>query len=173
MIYRHNGLVQLQHVKDNDYELKLCSVMCLADTNLTDQKCDDKVAVCDDCKKFIIEPILVHHNNSCNETMTVLTSSNSTISNPAITPTLCIVTSTTVVSIITTVTKEVTHPSVAATPPVNRNTAKTLQISQTVLGAMVGIFGILLAIVSTGWVCTCWVMQKRRREMNTNATNIR
>ena len=194
MIYRYNGIVQIRQVNGNNYELKLCSVTCPADTNPTDQNCDDEVAECKNSNQHTIESILTSHNKSCNMTMTLPTSSNSTtISSPTITPTLCTATSTTVVSTITTVAKVVTHhpadiytmcantytttvfisSSVAPTPPVNRNTAKIMQISQTVLGAMVGIFGVLLAIVSTGWVCTCWVMQKRRREMNINTTNIR
>ena len=40
------------------------------------------------------------------------------------------------------------------------------------LGALVGILLILLAVVTTGWVCTCWTMRQRERN-KTNSEQVR
>ena len=46
-------------------------------------------------------------------------------------------------------------------------------ISQEILVALLVIFAVLLAIVTIGWVWTCWTMKKKRLRMKINTTNIR
>lgn len=45
--------------------------------------------------------------------------------------------------------------------------------TSSILIALLAFLVVLLAIVSTGWVCTCWAMKKRRQKMNINTGNIR
>lgn len=66
-----------------------------------------------------------------------------------------------------------TSSNSAISSPTITPTSCTATVTQTALGAMVAILTALLAIVSTGWVCTCWAMKKRRRAMNINTTSIR
>ena len=42
----------------------------------------------------------------------------------------------------------------------------------TSLGVLVGMLVVLLAVVTTGWVCTCWTMRQRERN-KTNSEQVR
>ena len=54
------------------------------------------------------------------------------------------------------------------------NNDLSTNLIQDILIPLIAILSVLLAIVTVGWVCTCWAMHKnRRREMNINTTNIR
>ena len=46
-------------------------------------------------------------------------------------------------------------------------------VTSYILIALLTLFAVLLAIVTAGWMCTCWAMKKRRREMSINTTTIR
>jgi hypothetical protein len=54
------------------------------------------------------------------------------------------------------------------------NNNPSTDLRQYILIALIALLAALLAIVTAGWVCTCWAMRKsRRREMNISTTNIR
>ena len=53
------------------------------------------------------------------------------------------------------------------------NNSPSTKLTQDILIALLALLAVLLAIVTAGWVCTCWTMKKRRRAMNINTTNIR
>ena len=44
---------------------------------------------------------------------------------------------------------------------------------QTVLGSMVGLLVVLLAVVTTGWVWTCWIMKKQGQMKINSSINTR
>lgn len=193
--YRYNGTVLITE-RPNTYSVKLCSLdinqsTCEVDTEAAD--CDDHqlnmCKLCDNpsgnnpsmcqiklCRQSQGPPLLITNPAmNCSITPTestteyTITTTITAIQSSLVdtTSTLCRVcsnTHTTTVYI---------SSSVAPTLSMNKNSTTTTQISQTVLGAMLGIFGILLAIVSTGWVCTCWAMKKRRQKKNINTGNIR
>ena len=53
------------------------------------------------------------------------------------------------------------------------NNSPSTKLTRDILIALLALLAVLLAIVTAGWVCTCWATKKRRREMNINTTNIR
>ena len=143
MMYRYNGIIKLKPDSDSHYQLQLCTSNTVA--------CPaDTISIEQNCSDD--EATMCH---MCNENITSFFNS-------------CNMTS---LRTLPTSSSDLATNNPTASPTIC--TATTTMISQAALGAMVGILAILLAIVSTGWVCTCWVMQKRRREMNINTTNIR
>ena len=185
----------------NKYKLQLCSTD--ASICQVDGQKDTIYKLCDDQTDFFFNMCHAEDQqeklsfltsamncSTITPTESILTSA---MNCPTITPTECTTKYTTVVSntmtagellsdsvvkssttIYTVCTNTYTTTvSMAQTLHENRNTAKNLHFSQIALGAVVGILGVLLATVTTGWMCTCWAMKKRRREMNINTTNIR
>ena len=159
------------------YKLQLCSIdtsTCQAET-INCQK-DTICKLCDNQTDFFF-------NKSHDKQENLSSTLTSAMTCPTITPTECttkytrvvsstttagillpdsVVKSSTTIYTVCTNTYYTTTVSMAQTLHENRNTAKNLHFSQIALGAVVGILGVLLATVTTGWMCTCWAMKKRR-----------
>ena len=106
-----------------------------------------------------------------------------TINCPPITPSQCsMATSTTTIrsacsqSITATTTIKVSpscsqpHPASSHQKTTNQSLFKSEvnSTSTAILGALLGLSVVLLAVVTTGWVWTCWTMKKRENSMAQN-----
>ena len=143
-IYRYNGKVQLMQVGTSQrYVLQFCSVTCPAKSI---NNSESMVQTCE------VPKLNICRFKEFNQVESILKNHNNSC-NKMITLS--------------------TSSNSAISSPITSPTSCTATVSQTALGAMVAILTVMLAIVSTGWVCTCWAMKKRRRAMNINKTNIR
>ena len=110
-------------------------------------------------------------NNYCASAIPAAINTPSTTMTP-ITPSQCIVTTTTTVSTVTPsctnpprfITNEITLP----VPPIE-NQSKQFATEETstptiILGSLFGLSILILAIVTFGWVYTCWIMKERKAE---------
>ena len=64
----------------------------------------------------------------------------------------------------------VTHAEITTQPKYKSQAAGS--VASIGLGAAVGLLVVLLAVVTTGWIWTCWIM-KRRVRIITNSRDIR
>ena len=162
-------VVKLKDINGKEYTLQICS-LATPDRNATcagcnNQDCED--ITCQMCNNqtdfFCISHDDLGPRDILPPSLTLATNCPATIVSSTTTTASSMVYTTCTMTYTTTV-------SMAPTPSVSKIPATNLQ---AILGTVVSILGILLAIVSIGWMCTCWAMQKRRRKMNINATNIR
>ena len=89
-------------------------------------------------------------------------------------PTTVIAKQTACTTVISTVISMVSPPC-STRSVVTSSTQQTHLLSPSVedktLGALFGLSLLLLVVVTTGWVCTCWTMNKKRNEVKSTAQN--
>ena len=171
----HSRVVKFKKMKGKEYTLQFCS-LAMSNQKPTCIDCNNQDSEDITCQMYnqndffcvrgpgdMLPPSLISATN-CSATIVSTTTTTaaraSSMDYPPMIYTTCTMTYTTTISM-------------APTSSASKIPAANLHIGQAILGIVVGILGVLLAIVSTGWVCTCWIMQKRRRKMNINTTNIR
>ena len=136
--------------------MHICMTLILGCTATIDRECEDEVDA------FL--------NSYCADLAALAAVTPPPTLHPTITPSQC-----TQATLTTTVTPSCTNPaagggnSFQVTIPIPDSgesdqlplTVETGSVPTLVLAALLGLSVLLLAVVSTGWVCTCLVMKKR------------
>ena len=60
-----------------------------------------------------------------------------------------------------------TEPAIETTQPPGPNSKCPSTAAAIPLGVLVGILVIVIALMTIGWTCTCYIMKKRIKELNT------